>query len=92
MELLFQLPLAAYLVGRLAAGSKSTSAQTELAGLAFACLTGMGSITCSYHLCHLGEDQVSSQQKAMLVYGEYMPFSVICKSSFRSRRLALYNR
>lgn len=76
IEAAAQFPLAVYLVYKLAT-SKTTSAATELAGLAFGCLTGMGSVVCCYHLWQLGEDMVGSQQKIMLIYGEYLPFAII---------------
>ena len=81
IELAAQFPLALYLVWRLVTGGKNTSAQTELAGLAFGCLTAMGSVTCCFHLWQLPEDAVTSQQKTMLFYGEYLPFAVIRKLS-----------
>ena len=59
------------------ATAKITDGATELAALAFGCLTGMGSVVCCYHLWHLGEDMVGSQQKMMLFYGEYLPFAII---------------
>ncbi|KAL6851197.1 hypothetical protein ACO1O0_008325 [Amphichorda felina] len=76
IEAAAQFPLAVYLVYKLAT-SKTTNAATELAGLAFGCLTGMGSVVCCYHLWQLGEDMVGSQQKIMLIYGEYLPFAII---------------
>lgn len=76
VEAAAQLPLAAYLVYRLAT-ARATAGATELAGLAFGCLTGMGSVVVCYHLWQLGEDVVGAQQKMMLFYGEYLPFAVI---------------
>lgn len=79
IEVFAQFPLAVYLVSKLASAS-ATSGRTELAALAFGCLTGMGSVTCCFHLVHVGEDVVSAEKKAMLLYGEYLPFAVIRKS------------
>jgi hypothetical protein len=81
IEALAQFPLAVYLVTKLAAAGKGTSGRTELAGLVFACLTAMGSVVCCYHLVQLGPEVVSVEKKAMLLYGEYLPFAVIRKSS-----------
>jgi hypothetical protein len=76
-----QLPLAAFLVSRLwsarLASSRRSSGAMELAAVAFGSLTGMGSLTCAYHLQQLGPEVVSAQQKASLLYGTYMPFAVI---------------
>lgn len=40
----------------------------------------MGSVVCCFHLVQLGEDVVSVEKKAMLLYGEYLPFAIIRKS------------
>ncbi|KAK5991333.1 hypothetical protein PT974_09614 [Cladobotryum mycophilum] len=76
IEGLVQLPLAAYLVYQLAS-RKPTTGPTELAGLAFGCVTGMGSAACFYELLHMGPELVSEDKKASLVYGTYLPFLVI---------------
>ncbi|KAL7934298.1 transmembrane protein 6/97 [Trichoderma chlorosporum] len=76
IEGLVQLPLAAYLVHQLAS-SKPTSGPAELAGLAFGSVTFMGAAACCYELYHMGEDMVSAEKKASLLYGTYMPFAVI---------------
>jgi hypothetical protein len=88
IEALAQFPLAVYLVTKLAAAAAAagkrkgtTSGRTELAALVFACLTAMGSVVCCYHLVQLGPEVVSEEKKAMLLYGEYLPFAVIRKSS-----------
>lgn len=41
----------------------------------------MGSVTCCYHLVQLGPEVVSAEKKALLLYGEYLPFAVIRESS-----------
>lgn len=76
IEAAAQFPLAVYLVYRLAS-ARSTSGATELAALAFGCLTGMGSVVSCFHLWHLPEDLLAGQQKMMLLYGTYLPFAVI---------------
>lgn len=76
-----QLPLALYLVYKLAS-QKVTSGETESAGLAFGCVTGMGSVTCCFHLWQLGEGVVSTEKKAMLFWGTYLPFAVVRKFNF----------
>lgn len=81
IEALAQFPLAVYLVSRLASSSTASSGRTELAALAFGCLTGMGSVVCCFHLVQLGEDVVPAEKKAMLLFGEYLPFAVIRKYS-----------
>jgi hypothetical protein len=77
IEALAQFPLAVFLVSRLASSSTASSGRTELAALAFGCLTGMGSVVCCFHLVQLGEDVVPAEKKAMLLFGEYLPFAVI---------------
>ncbi|KAL7948595.1 transmembrane protein 6/97 [Trichoderma barbatum] len=76
IEGLVQLPLAAYLVSQLAS-SKATSGPAELAGLAFGSVTFMGSAACCFELLHMGDDMVSADKKASLLYGTYLPFVVI---------------
>lgn len=76
IEALAQFPLAVYLVSKLAS-STASSGRTELAALAFGCLTGMGSVVCCFHLVQLGEGVVPAEKKAMLLFGEYLPFAVI---------------
>lgn len=71
-----QLPLAAYVTYQLA-GSRPTTGPAELACLAIGCVTGMGAATCCYDVWHMGPDRVSVQQKGQLLYGTYLPFSVI---------------
>lgn len=79
IEALAQFPLAVYLVSQLASSAGRTTGRTELAGLVFACLTAMGSVTCCYHLVQLGPEVVSEEKKTMLLYGEYLPFAIIRK-------------
>lgn len=73
IEALVQFPLAVYLVCTLI----NKGAATELAGLAFGCVTGMGSVTCCYVLATTTEEVLSSEKRAMLFWGEYLPFAVI---------------
>ncbi|KAF4974796.1 hypothetical protein FZEAL_8350 [Fusarium zealandicum] len=76
IELLFQFPLAVYLVSQLAS-KKPSSGPTELAGLAFGCLTAMGSVACACELWQMGPELVKEEHKASLFYGTYLPFVVI---------------
>ncbi|KAK7418908.1 hypothetical protein QQX98_003611 [Neonectria punicea] len=76
IELLAQFPLAAYLVSQLAS-KKPASGSGELAGLAFGCLTAMGSVACCFELWEMGPDMVKDEHKAKLFYGTYLPFVVI---------------
>ncbi|KAM3500142.1 hypothetical protein MY10362_006661 [Beauveria mimosiformis] len=76
VEGLVQFPLAAFLVSRLAAPRRMGGA-AELAGLAFGCLTFMGSVACCYELLHMGPEQVAAEKKPRLLYGTYLPFVVI---------------
>ncbi|KAM3549431.1 hypothetical protein ARSEF4850_008855 [Beauveria asiatica] len=76
VEGLVQFPLAAFLVSRLAAPRRIDGA-AELAGLAFGCLTFMGSVACCYELLHMGPEQVAADKKPRLLYGTYLPFVVI---------------
>lgn len=94
IEAAAQLPLAAFLVSRLwsargASSSTRSSGALELAAVAFGSLTGMGSLTCAYHLQQLGPEVVSAQQKTSLLYGTYMPFAVIrmCSGLFFVTRM-----
>lgn len=75
IEALVQFPLAVYLVYVLFRQSKGPG--MELAGLAFGCVTGMGSVTCCYVLAVTGEEVLSEGERAMLFWGEYLPFAVI---------------
>merc|ERR1712000_244615 len=77
IEALVQLPLAVYLVYKLAGGRATSEAAKELAGLMFGCVTGMGSTTCCYYLSTLGDEMVTPAQKTMLFWGEYLPYAVI---------------
>ncbi|KAF4991989.1 hypothetical protein FDECE_13853 [Fusarium decemcellulare] len=76
LELLVQFPLAAYLVYQLAS-KESTSGPAELAGLAFGCLTAMGSIACVSELAQMGPELVKEEHKTNLLYGTYLPFVII---------------
>ncbi|GFP57491.1 hypothetical protein TASIC1_0008033200 [Trichoderma asperellum] len=76
IEGLVQLPLAAYLVSQLAS-RRATSGPAELAGLAFGSVTFMGAAACCFELFHMGDDMVSGEKKASLLYGTYLPFAVI---------------
>ncbi|KAM5345250.1 hypothetical protein ACJ41O_011112 [Fusarium nematophilum] len=76
IELFFQFPLAAYLISQLASG-KPSSGPAELAGLAFACLTAMGSAACTFELSGMGPELVAEEHKTKLFYGTYVPFVVI---------------
>jgi hypothetical protein len=78
IEGLVQLPLAAYLVSQLAS-NRGTSGPAELAGLAFGSVTFMGAAACCFELLHMGDDMVSEDKKASLLYGTYLPFAVIRK-------------
>lgn len=81
IEFAFQLPLAMYLVFQLVS-RRAISGATELAGLAFGCLTGMGSILCCAELYHLGPEVLSEEKKSNLLYGTYLPFAVIREYPF----------
>ncbi|KAJ6782887.1 hypothetical protein PWT90_09920 [Aphanocladium album] len=76
IEALVQFPLAAYLVSRLAS-TRRMAGPAELAGLAFGCLTFMGSAACCYELLHMGPAEVAIEKKQKLLYGTYFPFVVI---------------
>ncbi|KAH6890632.1 transmembrane protein 6/97 [Thelonectria olida] len=76
LEGLVQLPLAAYIVSQLAS-KKPSSGPTEIAGLAFGCLTAMGSLACCFELDAMGPDMVKDEHKTNLLYGTYGPFLVI---------------
>lgn len=78
VEGLVQFPLAAVLVSKLAS-TRRIDGVAELAGLAFGCLTFMGSVACCYELLHMGPGEVAPQKKASLLYGTYLPFVVIRK-------------
>ena len=81
IEGLVQFPLAAYLVSKLAS-PRRMAGPAELAGLAFGCLTFMGSAACCYELLRMGADQVAAEKKTQLLYGTYLPFVVIRKCLF----------
>ncbi|KAL6414571.1 hypothetical protein AUP68_01102 [Ilyonectria robusta] len=78
VEALAQFPLAVYLVSQLSS-KKASSGSAELAGLAFGCLTAMGSVACCFELWEMGPELVKDEHKAKLFYGTYMPFVVIRK-------------
>ena len=85
IELLVQFPLAAYIVWNMAS-KKPTTGPTELAGLAFGCLTAMGSVACVAELLSMGGDMVSESQKMSLAWGTYAPYAVLrefCSPSVR---------
>ncbi|KAH7258413.1 hypothetical protein FSOLCH5_007371 [Fusarium solani] len=76
LELLVQCPLAIYIVFQLSSKSPS-SGPAELAGLAFGCLTGMGTVACVSELIPMGPELVSEEHKTNLLYGTYLPFLII---------------
>ncbi|KFA61999.1 hypothetical protein S40285_07906 [Stachybotrys chlorohalonatus IBT 40285] len=76
IEGLVQFPLAAYLVYQLAS-TKPTAGPTELAGLAFGCVTAMGAAACCAEVWHMGPDVLSEKHKPSLLYGTYLPFSIV---------------
>ncbi|KAF4965452.1 hypothetical protein FSARC_6754 [Fusarium sarcochroum] len=76
VELFVQFPLAVYIVWTLAS-KKPSSGQTELAGLAFGCLTGMGSVACLAELQSMGPELVTDAHKLNLFWGTYLPFAII---------------
>lgn len=78
IEGLVQFPLAAYLVSQLSS-ARRMGGPAELAGLAFGCLTFMGSAACCYELLHMGPGEVEADKKDKLLYGTYLPFVVIRK-------------
>jgi hypothetical protein len=80
LELLVQCPLAIYIVFQLSSKSPS-SGPAELAGLAFGCLTGMGTVACVSELIPMGPELVSEEHKTNLLYGTYLPFLIIRKCS-----------
>lgn len=67
-----------YLVYKLAS-LKPSSGPTELAGLAYGCVTFMGATACCYDIWHMGPDKVRPEAKAQLFWGTYLPFAVIRK-------------
>ncbi|KAJ6444918.1 SH3 domain-containing protein [Purpureocillium lavendulum] len=88
VELFVQLPLAAFLVYRLASRRRSrngrdddaaAAAAVELAALAFACLTFMGSVACCAELAAMGSRRLSPDLKSRLLYGTYLPFAIFRK-------------
>ncbi|KAM0562376.1 hypothetical protein ACHAPJ_002066 [Fusarium lateritium] len=76
VELFVQFPLAVYIVWTLAS-KKASSGQTELAGLAFGCLTAMGSVACLSELQSMGPELVADAHKRNLFWGTYLPFAII---------------
>ncbi|KAI5459742.1 transmembrane protein 6/97 [Mariannaea sp. PMI_226] len=76
LEALAQMPLAAFLVSRLAS-KKPTSGPVEVAGLAFACLTTMGSLACFCELLAMGPEMVKTEHKSKLLYATYGPFLAV---------------
>ncbi|OAA58346.1 hypothetical protein ISF_06885 [Cordyceps fumosorosea ARSEF 2679] len=78
IEGLAQCPLAAYLVSQLSASRrKCMGGPGEVAGLAFGCLTFMGSATCCYELLHMGPAVLAADKKTRLLYGTYLPYVII---------------
>ncbi|KAF4123046.1 Protein of unknown function (DUF2781) [Geosmithia morbida] len=75
LEAAVQLPLTAYLARSLSAARNA--ATTELSGLVYGTMTATTSAATCYHLWQLGEDVVSRQDKALILYGEYVPFVII---------------
>ncbi|KAG5951411.1 hypothetical protein E4U53_003147, partial [Claviceps sorghi] len=75
VEGLVQLPLTVYLVARLPRARPS--GPTELAGLAYACVTFMGALACCCDIWHMGPGRVRAEQWGMLFWGTYLPFCVI---------------
>jgi hypothetical protein len=82
IEGLVQFPLAAYLTYKLMS-SKPAAGATELAALVFGCVTAMGAAACCFEVWHMGPDVLSADKKPALLYGTYLPFSVIRKFPFR---------
>lgn len=80
IEALVQLPLAAYLVSGLASARPTTGA-VELAALVFGSVTAMGASACCFDLSNMGPGRVNPAQKGMLLYGTYLPFAIVRKSS-----------
>lgn len=81
IEVLAQLPLTLYLVYRLSRLRLNTTGPTELAAVAYGCLTCMGSLACCFDIWHMGPDRVSDKQKWQLLWGTYLPFVVIRMSA-----------
>ena len=79
VEGLVQLPLTAYLVWKLAS-LKPTTGPTELAGLAYGCVTAMGALACCFDIWHMGPDRLAEKHRTQLFWGTYLPFFVIRKS------------
>ncbi|KAI9896070.1 hypothetical protein N3K66_008970 [Trichothecium roseum] len=97
LEAAVQFPLALYLVSTLASSSSSSgtaskAVRTELAALVFGSVTGTTSVACVYHLWSLAEDVLDAGSKAMLVYGEYLPFAVVSALMAADMWLRLENR
>lgn len=67
-----------YLAYKLAS-LKPTTGATELAGLAYGCVTFMGATACAFDIWHMGADKVDMEHKAQLFWGTYLPFAVIRK-------------
>lgn len=76
VELLAQFPLALYLVARLASRQR-LAGPAELAGLAFACLTSMGSAACCAELYSMGPETLADEFRARILYGTYLPYAVV---------------
>ncbi|KAG5930308.1 hypothetical protein E4U42_002232 [Claviceps africana] len=75
-EAFVQLPLTVYLVARLSS-SRPRSGATELAGLAYGCVTFMGALACCCDIWHMAPERVGREQWGMLFWGTYLPFCVI---------------
>ncbi|KAG6166618.1 hypothetical protein E4U11_008043 [Claviceps purpurea] len=83
VEALVQFPLTAYLVWKfsqglgLGLGQRRTSGPTELAGLAYGCVTFMGALACCCDLWHMGPERVRGDCWGRLFWGTYLPFCVV---------------
>lgn len=78
LEGLVQLPLIIYLVRHLSR-PRPTSGPVELAGLVLGCVNFMGAAACCSELWCMGEDLVTAEKKAQLLYGTYLPFAIVRK-------------
>lgn len=76
VEAAVQLPLAVYLVRRLAS-PRPSSGSAELAGLVFGCVTALAAAVCCFDLWHMGPGDVSPRDKAVLLGALYLPFVVV---------------
>ncbi|PHH73022.1 hypothetical protein CDD83_4826 [Cordyceps sp. RAO-2017] len=74
LELVVQLPLAVSLARRL---RRPASGSTELAGLAFGCVTAVAASACCYDLWCMPPARLSPARKPFLLGAVYLPFALV---------------